>query len=347
MDNQRIESVLIIKPSSFGDIIHALPVASAIKAAMPEVAVDWVVSDDFKGLLEGNPNVRRVIVFDRHLLKKQGCAGRFMSFVKELRSERYDAVIDLQGLLRSGMMAAACRTGRRIGFADAREGSTVFYTEKVAIPKTKVHAIEHYLSSLERLGIEPSGGGAVNFNITLSEKDVSEAVNLLMELGIDDGEPFVVIAPSARWNTKIWPAERFVKLANMLLESEGVRSILVGTANDERLLDGCTELLEGGNKLAFGRTSMKGLGALLKKACLMVGQDSGPMHMASALGTPTLALFGPSDPSWSAPYGNIHKVASANVNCSPCFRTECPDMRCMKELSLDAVYGLAKEMIRG
>ncbi|HLB25862.1 MAG TPA: glycosyltransferase family 9 protein, partial [Nitrospirota bacterium] len=134
MDNKRLAQVLIIKPSSMGDIIHALPVAAGLKAAMPGVSIDWVAAKGYEGLLSGNPAVRRVITFDRRMFKDGGGPAKLIGFVRELRREKYDLVIDLQGLLRSALMAFSCRAGRRLGLSDAREGAPFFYTETVRVP---------------------------------------------------------------------------------------------------------------------------------------------------------------------------------------------------------------------
>lgn len=366
MDNRRLEKILIIKPSSLGDIIHALPVAASIKASLPDAAIDWVVGKGYEEILEGSPAIRRIITFDRGMFSgrgrakgKQGDTGNrrqcplvicrpieeLGKFLSELRRERYDAVIDLQGLLRSALMAKVSRSPRRIGFENAREGAPWFYGEKVAVPGSVTHAVDRYMLVLGRLGIETTG--VPEFGISLEEKDYDQAEGLLAELGISPGEPFVAIAPSARWVTKRWPAENFVRLADMLVREKGIRCVFVGSKSDAGLLDG----YEGDAAVKcgslFGRTSLKGLAALLKRARLLVTNDSGPMHIAAAVGTRVVALFGPTDPGRTGPYGVNHYVMTSGASCSPCFKRDCDTIRCLTDISVESAFGVIAKILEG
>ncbi len=341
MDYRRLKKILIIKPSSLGDIIHALPVAYALKAEIPESEIDWVIGAGYEELLEGNPAIKRTLTFDRRMFQGGNGLRNLGSFVGKLRRERYDLVIDLQGLLRSALMAFACRSKSRIGFANAREGAPLFYTERVAVPDLSIHAVDRYLLTLESIGIEHHE--APRFDIVLEERHDKEAVSLLKEFDIEEGEEFVAIAPSARWLTKRWPAERFIEIANRI---NGVRlkTVFIGTKDEEVVLAEHIDKLILRN-LAFGRTSIKGLAALLKRARLLVTNDSGPMHIAAAVGTPAAALFGPTDPVRTGPYGRMHRVITAGVECAPCLKRECESVRCLTGISVDAVFDEVKAML--
>lgn len=336
MDTSRLKRILIIKPSSLGDVIHALPVASALKAALHGVEVDWVVGKGYEDVLRDNPSISRVITFDRRMFQNAGGLGRLAGFVRELRQSRYDAVIDLQGLLRSGLMTFACRSGVRVGFENAREGAAWFYNGKVHVPKHDMHAVDRYLLALKRLGINTPD--RVEFEISLSKEDDDKAISLLMGLGIDDGSDFVAVAPSARWETKRWGAGNFVRLANRLLKENGVKAVFVGTRDDALVMAGAGEALIQKDASAFGMTSLKTLAAVLKRARVLVTNDSGPMHIAAAVGTPAVAVFGPTDPKRTGPYGGIHRVVMAGVPCAPCFRKICPDAKCMSAVTVEMVY---------
>lgn len=335
MDTGRLERVLIIKPSSLGDVIHALPVASSIKRAVPGVKIDWVVSGAYAGLLEGNPDISRVIVFDRDILKGAGSISRLPRFVSELRRERYDVVLDLQGLLRSGLMALASRTKRRVGFENAREGAPLFYDVKVPVPDPDIHAVDLYMSVLASIGIKPS---EAVFDMTVLPEDYRLAGELLAGAGIAPGEPFIAMAPSARWDTKRWPAARFVEVAILIYSGHGIKTVFVGTASDAALFDGI-ELGPGlHNSALFGKTSVRSLAALFKRARLVVTNDSGPMHIAAAVGTPTVAIFGPTDPVKTGPYGRAHKVVRAGCNCAPCMSRNCDTVKCLTGIPAGQVY---------
>lgn len=342
MDNGRLERVLIIKPSSLGDIIHALPVASSIKSALPGVGIDWVAGRGYAELLEGNPAVDRVIIFDRGMLDGPGKSGRLRFFLRELRRERYSLVIDLQGLLRSALMALACRSPLRVGFDNAREGATLFYNVKVPVANPRMHAVDRYLLVPEHMGIK---GEDTGFAIKLKPEHDAEALRILREAGVPEGGAFVAMAPSARWETKRWEAAGFVEVANRLYAEKGIKSVFVGAASDARVLDGAGEGLAQKDARAFGRTSIKSLAALFKRAGAVLTNDSGPMHLAAAVGTATVAMFGPTDPGLTGPYGDGHRVLATGEDCSPCFRRSCPDVRCLSGITPDEVYEAVTEIL--
>ncbi len=342
MDTGRLERVLIIKPSSLGDIIHALPVASSVKSALPHVRIDWVAGGGYAELLEDNPAVDRVIAFDRGMLKGPGRMGRLISFLTELRREHYDLVIDLQGLLRSALIAFACRARLRAGFANAREGAPFFYNVKVPVAGPRMHAVDRYLLVPRQLGIM---GGSSGFTIALGPKHVEDALRVLGEAGISDGDTFVAVAPSARWETKRWDAARFVEVANRLYTEKGVKSVFIGTKDDALVLDGVGGGLVQKGAAAFGKTGIKSLSALFQRAAAIITNDSGPMHIAAAVGTPAVAIFGPTDPGLTGPYGEGHRVISMDLDCAPCFKRNCPDTRCLSGITTDEVYRAVTEIL--
>lgn len=344
MDNRRLEKVLIIKPSSLGDVIHALPVASALKATLPAASIDWVVGRGYEGVLEGNPAINRIIVFDRKLLKGPGWLGRLKGFLKELRRERYDVVLDLQGLLRSGLMCGASRARMSVGFANAREGATLFYTERVPAPDADMHAVDRYMLALEHLGVRASG--PPEFTVSLSDEDRAEADALLLDIGIAKGEAFAAFAPSARWETKRWGAGRFVEAANRLYSDHGLKPVFVGTGDEAALMDGVSADLLYRGGMAFGRTPLKVLAALLSRAAVLVTNDSGPMHMAAAVGTPVVAVFGPTEPARTGPYGNKHRVITAEADCRPCFKRSCEGVKCLADVTVEQVCEAAAGVVR-
>lgn len=335
MDITGFKKILIIKPSSLGDVIHALPVAASLKSGIPDARIDWVVGSPFMDILEGNPDIERLIPFDRGLLKGGRAVSNLTAFLGELRRERYELVIDLQGLLRSALMAAACRAGRRVGFANAREGAPFFYTDKVPVPDVNIHAVDRYLLTLRHLGL--NADARPQFKIHTGAEADSQAEAIIRAAGIADGEPFAAIAPSARWETKRWPASNFLELARRIGKERGLKALFVGSAGDRGLFDGLdVSGLEG--SFAFGRTTLKGLAALLGRATVLITNDSGPMHVAAAVGTPCAAFFGPTDHKRTGPYGDGHRIISAGVECAPCFRRDCKDVKCLTGITVEMAY---------
>ncbi len=341
MDNRRLKKVLIIKPSSLGDIIHALPVANALKEAAPNLEIDWAVFRAHAPVLAGHPAITNIITFDR----SAGVFSELSRFARALRAKEYDAVIDLQGLLRSGLMTLACRAGRKIGFENAREGARFFYNRKIRAAQPDMHAVDRYLLALDAIGIAPPR--IPRFNIATGPEDLTGAGRILKSAGIGEGEEFAAIAPSARWITKRWEAEKFARLALALKERRGVKYIFIGSADEADVMSGLEGLI-GIESLAFGKTSLKGLAALLGMARLMITNDSGPMHVAAAMGTKALAIFGPTAPARTGPYGRGHRVITSGAACSPCLKRECPEKKhlmCMKDITVEDVLRAAEEML--
>ncbi len=342
MDNRRLKKVLIIKPSSLGDIIHALPVANALEEAVPGINIDWAVFKAYEPVLAGHPAITNVIAFDRN----RGGFRELSRFIRALRAEEYDAVIDLQGLLRSGLMTFFCRAGRKIGFENAREGAGFFYNEKIRVPEPDMHAVDRYLLTPDAFAV--AAPETPRFDIAVNGADLAEAVRILKGAGIDEGDDFAAIAPSARWITKRWEAEKFARLASALKERTGLKYIFIGSADEASVMSGLEDIV-GRESLAFGKTSLKGLAALLGKARLMVTNDSGPMHVAAAMRTKVLAIFGPTVARRTGPYGRGHRVITSGAACSPCLMRECPDkkhyMMCMKDITVESVFRAAEEML--
>jgi len=310
---------------------------------VPESAIDWVVSTPFRKLVESCPHVDRTIVFDRGMLNGPGKFGRLNAFLTELRRERYSLVIDLQGLLRSGLMCLAAKADLKAGFANAREGATFFYGHKAAVPDTEMHAVDRYLLLLESLGI---GTGEPEFCIGVAPEDDKAAGALLGECKIGEAVRFVAMAPSARWATKRWSIGNFIGLADMIYERTGLEAVLLGTKEDASLLEDAGREMPAHVHPLFGRTDIMALAAVISRASVLVTNDSGPMHISAALGTPTIAVFGPTSHGRTGPYGKGHRVVRSDEPCAPCFRKQCETLRCLVNVDVDAVFKVAHDALK-
>ncbi|MDH5510028.1 MAG: glycosyltransferase family 9 protein [Nitrospinota bacterium] len=321
---------LIIKPSSFGDVIHALPVARAIKLAAPHVKVDWVISDSLTDLVAMFPYVDTFIPFKRARWTKwwrPSVLADIVAQVREARKKEYGAVIDLQGLLRSGLMTLACRAKVKVGFSTAREGAWLFYNDNIPVTPEAVHAVDRYMSALKALGIENNAG--VKYDLVESEEDKAWAESDLPT------EPFVAINPNARWAAKRWPLARFGHLCRELQKKMGYRIVIIGGLDD--MADGARLALLAGDwaRDLTGKTSPGRLAALLRRAKALFTNDSGPLHLAVAVGTPSVSFFGPTDPAKTGPYGPGHIVLRSGRECSPCFKKTCPyNHECMADIQV-------------
>jgi heptosyltransferase-1 len=340
--------ILIVKPSSLGDIIHALPFLKAVKDSFPGAQVDWVISKNLKGLLEDNPLIHELIVFDKDSWKEiknlPGTVSEIKGLRKFLKSKHYDMVIDLQGLLRSGLITFFTPASRKVGFEHAREGSRYFYDLKVP-GNGAVHAVDRCLEIAGAIGAKSK---KIEFPLYADMKAREKITRLTGNI-----PEYIVIAPSARWATKRWPAGNF----SSLIERIPLPCMIAGSKGDSEIAQ---EIIRGirnteqGTQTATavnlcGRTSLKELVALIAGAKAVVSNDSGPMHIAAALNKPLVALFGPTDPAKTGPYGwqknKNMKVIRTSAPCSPCRKKRCGESDCMKDISVDAVFNALKEYL--
>ena len=336
-------NILIIKPSSLGDVVHALPVLKALRDQYPESRIDWVINRSLINLLDNHPMIDDLIIIDKDswkdIYRLPGTLKEIRNLIRQLRSRYYDIVIDLQGLLRSGILTGIAKSHIKIGFANAREGSYLFYNKKIPI-KDNLHAVDRYLEIARAAGAEIR---KVEFPIIIDREAESKIKNMVKR------EPYVLIFPSARWLTKRWPMERF----GLLISEIKLPVVISGSVADQTLGDSIIKLAKEINDSIdvinlCGKTGLKELIALINNARIVITNDSGPMHISTALNKPTVAIFGPTNPENTGPYGwkerkNI-SVISARVDCSPCRKKKrCDHLSCMMEISVDAVK---KEVMR-
>ncbi|MCI0468992.1 MAG: glycosyltransferase family 9 protein [Nitrospirae bacterium] len=329
---KRPAKILIIKPSSLGDIVQSLPVLNVLRATFPEVEIHWLAAKGFEGLLEGHPMINKVIIIKKDLWKKVSMVIKTISeiaaLIKDIRKEDYDLVIDLQGLLRSGLIAYATGAPVRIGFKEAREGSRIFYSHKIEGGRD-IHAVDRYLKIASAIGCAVD---EVIFPMPIiAETDYVRHIKGAL------GE-YAVIAHGARWKTKRWQVERFGRLASLL----NIKSVIIGSPADAegaRII----ESLSGGKALsAAGKTDTKELISIIQGASFVISNDSAPMHIAAAWSIPVAAIFGPTNPARTGPYGRNHLIIKSDASCAPCYKKRCRDIRCMRDISVEAVYNKIK-----
>ena len=320
--------ILVIKPSSLGDVVHSLPFLNVMRECFPRAEIHWVIAKGLEGLLENHPMVQKLLVINKDQWKEikriRGTVSEFRSLMCALKGESYDIAVDLQGLLRSGILTAASKAPVRLGFSEAREGSRLFYTQRITGGR-EIHAVDRYLKIASALGCDTR---TVEFPLPL----VTESLKI-RRLKQEIGE-YAVFAPGARWKTKQWPAERFGRLSSML----SMPSIIIGSGADDALAQEAAAHSKGKAISLAGKTDIKELISIVRKAVFMVTNDSGPMHIAAACGVPVVALFGPTNPARTGPYGRGHIVIRGDSACAPCYKKKCKDIRCMDSISVDEVY---------
>jgi heptosyltransferase I len=334
-----VHRILLIKPSSLGDIVHAMPVVAALKDRWPEAQLTWLVKRQWADLVEHIEGVDRIQPMDATL---PGWLGQ----VTALRAERFDLMIDLQGLLRSAAIGWASGVPTRVGFANGREGSPWFYTHRVPVPRVEMHAVDRYLLVAAALGAPSKGMPEFRFKVT--DEDLSVVRELLQRRDLSLEKPWVAMNISARWLTKRWPPRAFAAVADQLTK-EGLGPIVViGSALERAEVGELKTLAQHPIIDLTGDIPLGCLPALLSKAALLITNDSGPMHIAAAAGTPVVALFGPTSPARTGPYGASHIVLTHEVPCRPCFKRVChhfPAMECLEAIAPCEVTQAARRVL--
>jgi heptosyltransferase-1 len=321
--------IVLIKPSSLGDIVHSLPVLSALRRRYPPAYIAWVVNRTYAPLLHGHPDLDEVVPFDRHRHDRNPVRSllRFTHFCRALQRRRFDLAIDLQGLLRSGILTAATRAQRRVGFASAREGARWFYTDLVPGADLKtIHAVDRYWLMAEALG---AGTGPKEFHIPLSAANRRWAAQTLAAWP----RPWLMVGVGARWLTKRWPAEHFATLLHKAQERFGGTAFFLGGPDETPLARKVARRLRGATCDLTGRTALPHLVAILERADVMLANDTGPLHLAAALGRPVLAPYTCTKAQLTGPYGAMPGAVEARVWCQGSYVKHCNRLECMDELT--------------
>ena len=332
--------LLVVKLSSLGDILHVLPTVHELRTQL-DAEVDWVVHPEFAPLVRCFADVDNVLSFPRHHVLRDIRAA-----LRELRAREYDLVVDLHGLFKSGLVARLARAKRRIAPSYAREGSSLFFRERAGKFDRTRHAVEQAFDTLDYLGLHKPAG-----NPRAALRPVTGPEN-------PDIPPFpdairtVALAPVSRWPSKDWPSARYGELAALLLARDpALRIVIVGGKADISVGEAIASSAKAADEKRLfnlcGRTSIAESLSLLSKCDLLVANDTGPVHMAAAVGTRCLVLFGPTRPDWTGPYGEGHRILMRNLPCQPCLRHRCPrgDHACLESIPATEVADAAFAML--
>lgn len=377
--------ILIVKLSAIGDVVHTLPSLAVLHQRLPGADITWLVEEEAGALIAHHPYLAKVIVFKRkrwlrnlrQVSRWYATARDVLSFIRELRSTRYDLVIDFQGLLKSGVLVLLSRGRRKAGYDKTREQSYRFLHERIPLPSGQYHAVERNINLVKAL-LEPSiaaaHGSAPSWKAPRHplphEKTTVMEQPLSWRLGVHDGYAIaigeaekrnvasflrdqqlsfdtllVIVHTPARWETKLWDPRKAAELSDRLIERYGVHIIFTGASADSPAIEKIVALMEHRAVNACGKTTLKELAYLLKHAKLMITTDSGPMHIAAAMGTPVVALFGPTASWRTGPCTDRARIVRANTPCSPCFKRRCDSKTCMHEISVAQVLAAVEREI--
>jgi heptosyltransferase I len=336
----RSPRIAIIKLSSLGDVVHALPVAHALRRALPSAHLTWVVEAREYAILRDHPDLDAVVPVDtrlwRRLIWRPAGARQVLSKVGRLRERirraSFDVAIDLQGLLKSGLLTAYTGAPLRIGFSAGRcreRWNALFTNRRVTPPDSARHVVEQYLALLAPLGIEP---GPAEFHVPVPAAAERRIEELLVKEGVKPGDRLVAINPGAGHSHKRWSVARFGALAERLATEAGARLLLLWGPDEAHMAREISLALPGHSALLAPPTDLGELTALLKRCRLMIANDTGPLHLAAALGTPALGLYGPTLAERNGPYGAL------------CRGLQSPDGT-MAGLEVAGVFDAARDML--
>jgi len=328
---------LLVRLSSIGDVVHTLPALAALRQHGWEAG--WLVEPPGRPLLDGNPALD-------HLVAAPGAkAFRWSgarSAVRDLRSHRYDAALDFQGLWKSAAWARLAGARRVVGFARPwrREAASVLLIgEQAELPRGREHVIDKNLALLGALGIEATG--LREFPLPYSEEIAASVEAGLRELGV---EGFALLNPAGGWSSKLWPAERFGELAGRL-RRRGLRSVVTWGPGEEELAERVVASSDGAAVRSFP-TTLLDLVELARRARLVVAADTGPLHLACAVAAPVVALFGPTDPARNGPFAPGDVVVRRTPPCAPCYSRTCQrHAGIMDQISVEEVLAAAEKRL--
>ena len=371
-DIDDFSKILLIKLSAVGDVVHTIPVLNKLRRRYPAAQIDWLVTPPIAELLRHHPAITNVIEFAREEWQSPWRLTPFANYARlaaSLRATGYDLVVDMHGQLRTALLTLATGAPVRVGFEPAaaggvvrfrprvpplarkhawqgaREGSWIAYTHHIPVPTLDVHAVDRYLNVGPILGLDD---GAADFSFPIPAAASARIEQLLRGHGIAATQ-LLVLAPGTVWETKHWGSGKFAEVARHFMR-KGFAATLIGSRRERAVCAEVAQLAPGAVNFA-GETSLSELAALIRRSTICVTNNSGPMHLAVALGRPVASVFGPTDAIWIGPYRRKNAVLPANLPCSPCYLRQlsrCPHGHaCMDEVSARAVIERMEAMFAG
>jgi len=340
-------NILLIKPSSLGDIVMALPALSALRRSFPAARISWLVRPAFAPLIEGHPHLDEIVLFERRHLGKAwwhpSAFGALVSLVRRLRDRRFDAVVDLQGLFRSGSLAWLSGCRQRFGPIWGREFAHHFYTTTVPPRPEWVHVIDYYMKILEAMG---AGDRTVEF-VLPDTPSAGEAVETLLSRRDVDRDRYAVLIPGSAQTSKCWPVARFAALADRLASDHGLSVVATGSGSESAMIEQIQSRASCRIVNLAGQTSLPQLVEVLRGTRIVISNDTGPGHIAAALGRPLVMMFSWSNPLRVGPYHRPECLVGRDLDKRGMAIKSSNPMHAIEHITLDEVYTRVAEQLTG
>ncbi len=327
--------ILILKPSSLGDVVQALPVLRLLKQHYSQSEIYWWIEVRSASLLEGDPDLAGIFRFDRERWATPWHWHDIWHSIRDLRKQRFDLILDLQALARSATVGWLAAGGSLVGLHDWRELAAGYYDISVPRPSRETHAADWYLEVVRAIGVP------VHHDFDWMPRRENIAAEIEARWHLKDA-PTIALLPGARWENKRWPAQHFAELVRLLrLRQPALRFAILGGASDSKLAQTIVTAAPDACRDLTGRTSLPEMVEVIRKCDAVVTNDTGPMHVAAALRKPVIALFGPTHPARTGPYGQVsHALQRQDLLCVPCMKDICTyrePMACLHGISPAAV----------
>jgi heptosyltransferase I len=346
--NKEFKRILILKPSSLGDVVRCLPILHGLREKYPNARISWLLRPDCAELLKTSTLLNEIIEFDRKYYGKIGrnlaATRSFAKFLTRIARQSFDLVLDLQGLFRSGFISFCTAAKIRMGFANAREFAPCFYTHRIVSNSRREHIVDSYWRFAHALGF---GHLRKVFDLPILSSDQEYAHNLLKNNDINDNSPYFVLLPGGSSPLKRWPPQLFAALANHIEKRYDIPVVLLGYGDEEyRLASQIADQADNRVCNLVNKTSLLQSVAVLKSAALVVGNDSGPLHIAAALDIPVIGLYGPTDPAVVGPYGRRQAVIDPDPNLPRTKRYSQSQSHRIENISVDRVMADVVKVFR-
>ena len=339
-----MKNFLIVKLSAIGDVLHALPVAYALKDRYPDCHISWVVEPAAYEILKMVPVIDELILFKKKEFRSLGgFMQNFGPLRRQLKKRRYDVSLDLQGLFKSAAITWVAGAKEKIGTCFMREGSDKI-SRPVVGPNARNHVIEQYLDVARALGCN---GDQIKFGIEVPEREQDIARRLLAQCGMNASNPYVALVIGASSPNKRWTSEGFAKLSDWLYEQRLIPVMVGGGPREEQWAQEIEYMTDVPPVNLVGRTTLPQLAAVLQGAAFTVCGDTGPGHLSLALGTKTIMLIGPTNINRTGPYTQMENAVQISRDCRYCWKRSCPkglDKECMEDITVDMVARKIKEI---
>lgn len=340
IEDMNKKKILIVNVNWIGDVIFSTPFIKTVRQSYPDSHVACLLHPRCVDVLKDNPRIDEIIIYDEEGLHKS-LSGK-LKLISALRKKKFDVAFILHRSFTKALIAFLAGARERIGYPTKNRG--MFLTKTVEIPDEEIHKVEYFLNLARAYGMSARD---LSYEFFIKDSDRKKIRQFLNENGIGDKDMVIVLCPGGNWDPKRWPKDNFAKLADILIEKLKAKIVISGAKKDMALAGEIKNAIKNTPVVSCGKTDLKELGALLERANLVIANDSGPMHLAVAMKTKVIALFGPTSPRLTGPYGaGNYKVIWNNEECDvPCYDATCAENRCMSKIAVDEVFKEAEKML--